>query len=490
MALLGVQEPRLRVCPRYTRTEGEDAAFLSASYGLIPDEWQSSLACDTLAVRPDGSWVSSRAGWSVPRQNGKNVVLEIVELYKMVVLGRKILHTAHQSKTATKSFQRLVGFFESRAFPELGAMVKEIRRSAGQEAITLHEPGCDQQPRCGCDWGSIEFIARSQNSGRGYTADDLVFDEAQELDETAYAALLPTVSASPSGNPQQIMCGTPPGPSNRGEVFTRLRRDAMSGKSRRTLWCEWSFDPESDPDDVREHARANPAYGIRLHPQVIEDERAAMDDMTFIRERGGVWASTGLTTRVITSSLWASLHDPHSRPGELVALAVDVTPEADYAAIVIASKRDDGRVHVELVEHRAGTGWVVERVAGIVERHVRGPVVLDGASPAAALADGLRARGVLVTLSGFQDMGRACVGFLQLVNGDQIRHVGQPQLAAAVSVARKRPIGRDGLWGWGRAISGADISPTVAATLAVWACMSTQAKPQPRQRSGRSVFRG
>ena len=112
------------MCPRWRLSEGEDAAFLSQSYGLSPDEWQSLVVDDVLAVRADGRWVSSRCGLSVPRQNGKNGVLEIVELYKMVVLGRRILHTAHEVKTARKAFLRLCAFFENRQSPELAAMVK------------------------------------------------------------------------------------------------------------------------------------------------------------------------------------------------------------------------------------------------------------------------------------------------------------------------------------------------------------------------------
>ena len=87
-------------------------------------------------------------------------------------------------------------------------------------------------------------------------------------------------------------------------------------------------------------------------------------------------------------------------------------------------------------------------------------------------------------------MGQACGSFFQLVHEDVLRHVGQPQLSSAVSVARKRAIGSEGLWGWGRAVSGADITPTVAATLALWGAMSTTAKPQPVKRTGRAVFRG
>ena len=489
--LLGVQYPRVRICPRYTRTEGEDAAFLSASYGLAPDQWQSTVVDDTLAVRvSDGRWASSRVGWSVPRQNGKNVALEIIELYKMVILGRKILHTAHEIKTARKAFQRIVGFFESRAFPELGAMVKEIRRTNGQEAIFLHAPGCDQLPRCGCDWGAIEFIARSKGSGRGFTVDDLVMDEAQELDEVSYAALLFTISASPSGNPQQIICGTPPGPKDNGEVFTRLRKDAMSGKSRRTCWLEWSFDPDADLDDRSQWAQANPALGLRLDWEQVEDERAGTDDVTFQRERGGVWAADS-TRKVIPDAVWRDLYDEHSQPGAALAMGIDQTPEGDVTALAVASRRDDDHWHVELVEHKEGAGWVPERVKQIIDRNPGfRAVVIDRASPAASLVEDLRAKGVIVTVTSASDMGQACVSFLRVVNEDMLRHVGQPQLASSMSLARKRTIGTEGLWGWGRAVSAADISPTVAVTLALWGAMSTTAKHQLRQRSGRAVFAG
>lgn len=476
--------------PRWRLTEGEDAAFLSSSYGLIPDEWQSLVVDDTLAVRADGRWVSTRCGWSVPRQNGKNAALEIVELYKMVVLGRRILHTAHEVKTARKAFLRLSSFFEDRKFPELAAMLKEIRRTNGQEAILLHTSECDRRARCRCDGASCEFIARSKGSGRGFTVDDLVMDEAQELDDFAYAALLPTISAAPSGNPQQIICGTPPGPRDNGEVFTRLRKDALSGRSTRTLWLEWSFAPAADLDDRMQWALANPSLGRRLDMEVLEDERSAMDDAMFQRERGGVWSSEG-TVRVIPDQAWAVLADPGSSPvDESLAMAVDMAPEGASATIAVAGERTDGRWHVELIEQRQGSGWVVERAAAVALRHGFGAVVIDGASPAYSLVEPLRARGLQVTVTGPRDMGQACGSFYRLVMEDGLRHVGQPQLALSMSLARKRSIGSEGLWGWGRAVSGADIQATVAATLALWGAMSTRARRQVRQRSGRAVFRG
>ena len=42
---------------------------------------------------------------------------------------------------------------------------------------------------------SLEIIARSQGSGRGFTADCLVYDEAMILDALKVGATLPTLSA-------------------------------------------------------------------------------------------------------------------------------------------------------------------------------------------------------------------------------------------------------------------------------------------------------
>lgn len=398
---------------------------------------------------------------------------------RLYLVGRGFVPTHN---TARKAFLRLLEFFDNpRQFPELAALVAPggIRRTNGQEAIQL------------VNGGSCEFIARSKGSGRGFTVDDLVMDEAQSLDDVAYAALLPTISASPSGNPQQIICGTPPGPHDTGEVFARLRADALSNRSTRTLWLEWSFDPGADPDDRAQWARANPALGTRLSMESVEDERAAADDATFARERGGVWAAGG-TPPVIADATWRCLFDDSSRPVDEkgLALGLDSTPDGAATVIAVAGHRADGLVHVELVDQRAGSMWVTGRVAQLVDRHGMWGAVVDYASPARAFVDDLREAGVPVVVTGVPEATTACSTFLSAVNEGWLRHVGQPQLAAAVSVARKRSIGTEGLWAWGRAVSSSDISPTWAATLAVWGLTSGKLSPPKRRRTGKGVFRG
>lgn len=453
----GAQTPRVRVAPRSRATDGDDAAFLANAYGLTPDEWQGLVVDDWLAVRSDGKWASSRCGLSVPRQNGKNGAIEIIELYKMVVLGRKILHTAHEVKTARKAFLRLCAFFENeRKYPELAEMVHDIRRTNGQEAVVL------------TNGGSCEFIARSKGSGRGFTVDDLVMDEAQELDDYVYAALLPTISAAPSGNPQQIIAGTPPGPRDNGEVFTRLRADALSGSSSRTCWHEWSFSESPNLDDPAEWASANPAQGIRLGAETIADERAAMDAATFARERGGMWATTSIDV-VIPELLWQSLEAETPPALDLPPSALAADMSHDRVLAIAGCWREDDRSHVELisVDNVTDAAVGVELLAARAGRRI--PVVIDSMSPAASMIPDLKARKVrVITVSAGADMAKACGGFYDDVTAPKPRltHAAQEQLDDAVKGAAKRKIGDAGGWGWDRKDPTKNIAPLVAATLA------------------------
>src|SRR5690625_2952487 len=135
VALLGNQKPRVKLEPfRSERwTDGDDACFLAGSYGLTPDPWQVAVVTSWLGRSADGRLAAGRCGVAVPRQNGKNGVVEIVELFKVVVLGRKVLHTAHEVKTARKAFLRLRSFFENeRRWPELAALVLDIRQTNGR----------------------------------------------------------------------------------------------------------------------------------------------------------------------------------------------------------------------------------------------------------------------------------------------------------------------------------------------------------------------
>lgn len=482
--LRGVQTPRVHLAPKAAWSEVDDAAFLASSYGLTPDPWQEFVLADWLARDSAGRWASGRCGLAVPRQNGKNGALEIRELFGMVMLGEKFLHTAHEVKTARKAFRRLKYFFGEKAedpsarFPELNARVSEVRNTNGQEAIILKSGA------------SVEFVARSRGSGRGFTVDVLVLDEAQELTDEQYEALKPTISSAPLGNPQEILTGTPPSAYELGVVFARMRAAGVEGKAKRMSWSEWSV-PGGDVDiyDPQVWAMANPALGIRLLRSVVEDELPpAMSVDGFCRERLGRWLDelTAGTGPFPPGSWNAGIDSGSSIPDdEPVVFGLDVTIDRSMTYIAVAGKRADGLPHVEVVAQRSGTdwarGWFAERAS---PEHPLSVVVQARGAAASSLIDELSAvEGLTVVPLGGSDLGNSTGILFDLVRasgmkerdgGKPVReglcHLPQPVLDTAAMQAVPKILDGGGMT-WDRKRSPAVAASLMAVTGALWGLM-------------------
>ncbi|WP_221689975.1 hypothetical protein [Gordonibacter massiliensis (ex Traore et al. 2017)] len=461
----GSQEPRVRLEPKRKYTDGGDAAELASAYGLSPDPWQEAVLDAWLGRDAADRYTATTCGLSVPRQNGKNGILEMRELYGMCANGEKILHTAHEVKTARKAFIRLCSFFDNaRQYPELAAMVVQIRRTNGQEAIVL------------ANGGSIEFSARSRGTARGFTVDVVVFDEAQELTDEQLEAMLPTLSAAPSGNRQFIYTGTPPGPNSPGEVFGRTRKAAIEGSDKRLAWHEWSVESIGDVADRDRWYATNPAMGIRISEEFTESELTSMSEDGFARERLGWWSSASANA-VIGAAEWGALATDAPPSGGKRAFGVKFSPDGANMALSVALKPRDGTPYVELIEHRSmrdGVTWIAD---WLIERKAdTAAVVVDGRSQADTLVTLLREGGMpkkAVVVAGTGGAIASSSRFLNAVREKKISHYGQPALDESVTSATKRPIGREGGWGWG----GDDSTPVESATLAYWGVMTTKRNP-------------
>jgi len=460
----GVQLPSFEIVPPFFGEDGEQAVALAAGYGLTPDPWQAATVEAWLGRRPDGQWASPRCGLVVPRQNGKNAVLEIRELFGVIALGERVLHTAHEVKTARKAFLRLCSFFENeREFPELAALVREIRKTNGQEAIVLR------------NGGSVEFIARSKSSGRGFSVDVLVLDEVQEASEEALAALLPTISASP--NPQVIFTGTPPGPKADGEVFTRVRQSAHDESDRGLCWREWACAEGADPFDVAEIARANPSLGIRLLIETVEGERSMMDPAEFARERLGVWDSSA-GAGGLDMARWVELHIPleDKRPSP-IAFAVAVSRDRQWAHIGLAGQRSDGKRHLQVIRSGRGTDWVVGALLELSAEHKPVGVAVNPASPAGSLIADMQSAGIEPVLVTGRDEGQSVGMFLDGFAQGSICHQGETVLGMAVEHATLKDSGQSKVWDY---LGDIDVAPLQAVTSALFALSTVK----PKKRSG------
>lgn len=472
----GAQQPRIRVAPPYVSSAGQQAIELAALAGLFLDPWQQLALIDMLGERADGKWAAFQFGLCVPRQNGKGSILEARELAGLFLLGEKlIVHSAHEQITSTKHFQRLKDLIE--AVPEFDQRVLKVSQGKGAEAIVL---------RGGQE---ILFKTRTASGGRGLSGDTVVLDEAMILRLEAMGSLVPTMAArSITGNPQLIYTGSAVDEEKdeHGVVFASVRERAIKGESGRLGYHEYSVDfkasdvPEEVLNDPACWALANPGLGIRISQEYVSDEKDALDPRSFAVERlgAGAWPRTdGLDGVVIAPEVWAALIDGSSAPVDPVCFAVDVDPDRSHGAIGLAGRRSDGLGHLELVERKRGTGWIVERVKGLVDTHRPVGVVVDGKSAAASLLADFQDADVEITIINAGDLVAGCGMIYDAVIDKLVRHLGEPELSAAIKGAVKRPLGD--AWAWSRKNSSIDISPLVAITLAYWGLVTLAASGTP-----------
>jgi hypothetical protein len=463
---IGWQRPAYRTGPRAGRSKGVDASLMAGLGGLDLDLWQRQVLEAALATRR-GKWASFEVALIVPRQNGKGSILEALELHALYRDPdcRLILHSAHEFKTAKEAFRRITALIEESDL--LRAQVAHIRYTTGEEGVELR------------DGSRLKFVARSSGSGRGFTGDLIILDEAYNLSTDMMAALLPTMSARP--NPQIWYTSSAPLPVVHSDVLRRLCKRGRAGTSESLTYFEWCASQQDALDDPRVWAAANPALDIRISPEFVARELEALESEEFARERLGIWTEEDRNPRIIPAEVWAACDDVESRPTGPVCFALDVSPDRASATIVMAAESDRGGVHVEITgndvvyDHRPGTGWVVERAVELQQRW-GGKVAVAKGSPAWSLKEDLEAAKVDLLPISTEEHSQACGDLYDAVNEARLRHVGQVELDAAVAGADRRYYGD--AWLWSRRTSSVDISPLVAVTLAHWVAQKRQRKPK------------
>lgn len=466
--MYGRQEPTAHVAPIYAETHGgkADALLRKAGVELMP--WQRSLLDDWLALTPSGDWAAPSCGLSVPRQNGKTHVIAARIAWGMVAYAEWCVYTSHLQKTSTETFETLRDIFESGA---LKKYVKDIKSALGREEIILTNGG-----RC-------KFLARTRNGGRGQHGDLWCVDEAQELTDEQQGSFLPLLAASK--RPQTIYTGTPPDENAPGEVFGRLRRDALDGKTSRTAWSEWSVDSIGDTSDERRWSDCNPSMGYRIKNDTVRGEHEQMARDRFARERLGWW-SAQTASAVIDAAKWDACKTDDPPSDGLLSYAVKFSPDGSRGVLSVCLKPANGKPHIEVIEARSmshGITWFADWLEA--RKGKAAQITVDGMANAQPLVDELIRRGVpqkAIVKPRSGDVASACAELLNAVNECGITHFDQAALNESASKSKRRSIGGGG--GWGFADNGCDSALIESCALALWGANHTKRNPNRKQRFG------
>lgn len=476
--MIGSQEPRIKIEPHRTTTDGADAVILMKEYGNTLDKWQEDIISCWLGKDENGKYSVTSAGLALPRQNGKNVCLEAREFFGLVVNGEKILHTAHQVKTSKKSFRRLAAMFTDKRHPEVTDIVKNIRYTNGEECIELD------------NGGSIEFSARSRQAARGFDGISVVvYDEAQELTDDQVEAIMATLSASATGNRQIIYTGTPPYPRCPGTVFRRKRNGCLEEPGEHDAWHEWSVEGKTIEDinvnDVDLWYSTNPALGIRLSEEFTAEECRTMSADGFARERLGWWSPIFVeeTNKAIDELSWEECASETTKPEGKTAYGVKFSLDGSNVSLAGAVISADGTSRISLIKHETTakgirwlSDWLNERANSAC------CVVIDGRNGVDVLCERIsenwRYKGSVIRPT-VKDVVAAAGLINNEINEKTLTwYKFQEDLNDSAINSVKRPIG--GGWGFG----GENTTPIEACSLALWGVRNSKRDPNKKMRIG------
>ena len=468
----GSQNPTTAVTLSYKRSHGREAVALYNSTGRKALPWQEKQIRHILAVNKDGLYTHMNYGLEVPRRNGKNEVIAMRELYGLSI-GERMCHTAHRTTTSNSAFRRLYQLLNDAGYQECSRKKKKMpersffaSKQYGLESIQL------------TGGGSIYFRTRTNNGGLGEGFDLLVIDEAQEYTEKQQSALVYTVSDSK--NPQTIFTGTPPTAISAGNVFPKMRKQALEGKLEATGWAEWSLDAlPPDPLKVELWRQTNPSFGYILSERNVKQEFKG-DAVDFGIQRLGVWITYDQKS-VFSPAEWDELKaDKLPELQKDRFLAVKFGKDGKNVALSLAAKTRDGRIFVEAIDCspiRAGNGWLYP--------YFRNPAVkaiaVDGQNGQALLAAEMQQNGLQKpTLPTVAEVVSAGALFEQKLYAKALCHSGQKTLREIVTHCDHRPIGSNGGFGYKSIDDGLDIAVLDSAVLAVW--LAATAKTVHKQR--------
>lgn len=442
--------------------------------GWFFDDWQDDLGRLILAKDAGGLFASSICVMSLPRQVGKTYLVGCIAFALCLTQpGTTVIWTAHRGRTATETFRAMKAKAKT---PELAAFIDQrvkgggIRSANGEQEIEF------------LNGSRIMFGARESGFGVGFAdVGMLVLDEVQRATTRTMDDLLPTTNAAK--NPLVLCMGTPPRPTDDGEVFTMFRSEALRGESEDVLYVELGaskrFELSDDAEFWKQLRRVNPAFPHRVGERAILRNKKGLGPDSVYREVFGLWDEIAKQFSPINGAMWSTAADvgpSNALPPN--ALAIDMSHDRQISVGACWLEADSA--HVEEVwagvDEPAAVEWVSARAGR------RMTVVIDSQSPASSMAAALKARRVKVHLGSAADMARACGLVSSDVEAGRLTHADQEPVNEAREGARKRAIGTAGGWGYDRSNPSVNIAPLVAVTLArLGASISQKPKAEPRK---------
>jgi len=491
----GSTEPRIFTPPLRELTPETSLGFAVIEFAmdvldvrLLPaQEWLFIHALEIIGDFDTGWYFRFRTVLVLmARQQGKTMMSEILALFFLYALGvQLIIGTSTNLDAAEEVWDGVVDIAETNE--ELAEEIEDIKRSSGRKTITLSGRR------------RYRIAAANRKGARGKSGDLILLDELREhQDFSAWSAVTKTTMARPNaivwcmsnaGDGSSVVLrnlrmkahkklGDPDG-INRDAGNTMIQYEELEDFDDDTLGLfEWSAHPDAVITDRDEWALANPSLGYGFVTERSLASACATDPPDeFKTECLCQWVTSTVTPPFPVDS-WDAGKDENSTIAKDSPLwwGVDVSSDRAHASIAVCGIRPDGAWHIELVEYRSGTGWLVKWFQNAAPNYSGMKVALQSkGAPIGSMMDVIGAiDGIEIIECKGKDVAGWCGRMYDAVASSTetdidavpVYHITQPALDLAANIAATRPLG-DGAWAWDRNKSMEDISPLVAVTMAL-----------------------
>ena len=470
--------PRYATARTARRTLGPAIGKVAARLGTPFMPWQQHVVDVAFEVDESSNLVYREVVLTVPRQSGKTTLLLAVMVHRALARSQfgprnKMIYTAQTRKDAREKLEEdfVIGGLD--LAPTMRGKYRFVKTN-GREHVRFLESG-----------SKIGIDTTTEKSGHGGTLDLGVIDEAfAQIDGRVEQAFSPAMITRPQA--QQWVNSTAGWLGGSPYLWSKVaagRAAVESGEASSSAYFEWSADPDADPEDPATWWACMPALGQRtitesaIRSELVKMKASPEGINGFKRAYLNLWVPKDAPAeQVIPHARWLASRDRMTQADPRV-FSFDATPDRSWGTIATAGGTADS-THVEVVEHREGMDWMVDRICDLDDEYEPVEWLVDKASPAASLVPALVARRFTVVAKGAKptrrsirvtelaDMLVACGNFYDGTTKAEpsVFHVGQPELDAALGAAKKRIVGDR--FAWDRKDLLIPISPLVAVTLA------------------------
>lgn len=450
--------------------------------GFAPDPEQRMLLDAAFAVDRHGKSAAFEVVVIAPRQNLKTGFFKQYALGQLFVRNeRLVVWSAHEFATAQEALRDLETLIDG-----CDVLRRRVKRT-NRDEVAKHGAVPEIQLRSGA---RLIFKTRTAGGGRGLSGRKVILDEGYALQPGQAGALMPIMLAQPD---PQVCIGSSACRPESAVLWDAVQR-GRAGTDPRQVYAEWCAPPPAEVCDmgtICDHARGTPGCACdkpdllvpvhsaitrgRIQVKTLVDLRQSMPPEEYGREVMGWHDAVEEGRTALPYGAWEARRGPDSEIRGKIRLGVAVAEDHSWAAICAAGDGTVATGHVEVIDYRPGTAWIVEQVKELQGRHDVAAVLLRKASAAGSLISDFESERIRFTAVTAEQYAQACGMFFNAVaehrDGEdapapRFAHLGQPELNTAVSAAKRRSSGDAFVWDQRK--SDMDISPLEGVTVAYW----------------------